>query len=108
MATSKQLYEKSLRGYWENVKTRHIYMLFEGHATDNDKSRERTFWNAGAINLRTGKSRKLRLKDFANLRRPDKQTIQILESNIDIIHFYNSYRYSSVENSKNIKHPHNQ
>jgi len=97
MATSKQMYEKPIKGYWENINTGHIYMLFEGHYTDNQKTKERTFWNAGAINLRTGKIRKLRLKDFAMLKSLDTQTTRIIEANIDVPYFYQHCRGFKID-----------
>ena len=75
MANPKELYRKNLMGYWENKNTKEIYMLFDGSADDNISTKERIHWNAGAINLRTGKSRKLRLNDFVNLKKLDSKIL---------------------------------
>ena len=91
MVTSEELYNQPIRGYWENVKTRHIYLLFQGTVCDNSATKERTHWNAGAINLRTGKLRKLRLGDFTNLKKLDSGTEKVLERNISIHDFSQSF-----------------
>ncbi|MDD5193257.1 MAG: hypothetical protein PHF67_01590 [Candidatus Nanoarchaeia archaeon] len=87
MAIQSELYNQPIRGYWENKKTRAIYLLFQGNSYDNPVTKERTHWNASAINLRTGKLRGLRLKDFANLQRVDSETEIILGRNISVEHF---------------------
>jgi len=92
MATLKELYNQPIQGYWENKITKHIYLFFQGTASDNQQIKERTHWNAGAINLRTGKSRKLRLEDFVNLQRLDSEIESLLEENISINSFYQSYQ----------------
>lgn len=92
MATPKELYNKPIQGYWENKVTKHIYLFFQGIARDNLQKRERTHWNAGVINLRTGKSRKLRLEDFVNLQKLDLETENILNENVSINYFLESYR----------------
>ena len=70
MATKEQLYEKPIRGYWENIQTKHIYMLYEGSADDCSGKGERVHWNAGAINLRTGKTRRLKLDNCLKISTP--------------------------------------
>lgn len=92
MATPKELYNQPIQGYWENKTTKHIYLLFQGAAFDNQQTKERTHWNAGAVNLRTGKLRKLGLQDFANLQKLDSETEGLLEQNISIYHFLNPFR----------------
>lgn len=91
MATKKELYGQKIQGYLENPCSGHIYMVYQGHYSENS-NQERIFWNASAINLRTGKSRRLKLKDFMNLQKLDSGTTKILESNIHISHFIESYR----------------
>lgn len=94
MATTKELYDQPLQGYWENISTKQIYLLYEGNADDDTKKEERTHWNAGAINLRTGKIRKLKLMDFANLQKLDRETTSQLEKHISARHFVESIRSS--------------
>lgn len=93
MATAKELYNQPIQGYWENKNTGHIYLLFQGNATDNPRTEERTHWNAGAINLRTGRLRKLRLQDFCNLKKLDSETESLLVNYIDINHFSQSIQH---------------
>ncbi len=87
MATLKELYNQPIQGYWVNKKTKNIYLVFQGTAFDNFQRQERIHWNAGAINLRTGKSRKLRLSDFFNLEKLDSETESILKENICMNYF---------------------
>ena len=87
MATLRELYDKPIQGYWENKRTKHIYLLFSGTARDNTETKERVHWNEGAINLRTGRLRRLKLRDFVNLQELDSETKALLEKNISVYHF---------------------
>ena len=91
MATKKELYGQKIQSYWENPCSGQIYMVYQGHYSENS-NQERIFWNASAINLRTGKSRRLKLIDFMSLQKLDSRITKILESNIDMLHFIESYR----------------
>ena len=96
MATKKELYQQPIRGYWENKKSHDIYLIYQGHYDENT-FKERIFWNAGAINLRSGKSRLFKLVDFTGLKKLDSETTNMLELNIHINHFIESWRMQKTQ-----------